>query len=99
MLVLMGEGDAVPRVHLSGQLELEDVAAVRTASFDRGVGRVVPMRGIAGKAVCEEAFGEGRTSEVAAAAEEPQAIDLERPAERAAHVVLIDQCRRPGQTD
>ena len=51
MLIFVGEGDAVPRTHLSGQLELEDIATVRTATFNRRVLLVHPGGRVADPAV------------------------------------------------
>ena len=99
VLILVGEGDAVPRAHLSGQLELEDVAPVRTAPFDRRVLRVGPGGRVAGVAVGEEPLDERRAPEVAHAAEEPQPVAKDRAAKRTADVVLVEQRGRPRQAD
>ncbi len=99
MLIFVGEGDAVPGAHLSGQLELEDVATIRTATFDRRVLLVRPGGRVAGVAVGEESLDERRAAEVAHAAEEPQPVAKDGAAKRSADVVLVEQRGRPCQAD
>src|SRR6185503_4318735 len=95
----MREGDAIPRAHLSGELDAEDVAPVRAASFNRWVLHVIPAARVAGVAVRKESFGEGGTPEIPGGGEEPQAVAEDRSTERATDVVLIEQRWRPRQAD
>ena len=48
MLILVREGDAVPRAHLCGQFDREDVPTIRAAPLDGLISLVVPTGRIAG---------------------------------------------------
>src|SRR6185369_9208295 len=99
VLILVRESDAVPRAHLCGQFDREDVPTIRATPFDGRILLVVPVGCIPGVEVREDAFGVCGASKIACRAEEPQPVTHDRPPERTADIVLVEQCRRPRQAD
>ena len=99
VLILVREGDAVPRAHLCRQLDREDVPTIRAAPLDGFISFVVPTGRIAGVEVREDAFGVRGAPEVAGRAKEPQPVAHDRPAQRTADIVLVEQRGRPRQAD
>src|SRR3954468_22613972 len=90
------ELDAVLLRRLTRQAEVVDLPPVHVARFERGIGREVPVRGIAGVLVDGHAVLYSGVAPVAYAAEEPQAILLDRPAQAPAPVPVLPERGRLG---
>src|SRR6476620_10082199 len=94
LLVLGIELDPVLLRHLTREPDVPDVPAVGIARLERRIGGKVPMRGIARVRVRLDAVLDRLIAPLSDAAEEPEAIFLDRPSDAAAPVPVLAERRR-----
>ena len=90
-LVVVVKADLVPRRQLRGQAHGGNRLRRRGAAEDGGIGRVVPVRGVARELVRVEPRDLRVIAEIAHVEEEPQLVALDRSANGPADVPQLDQ--------